>query len=389
MPSLYHRRIAINIRLFVMLLLLLTTRCCHGLQSFRPSKIIIGRTSNHHHHVIRSVTSSSICQGIFPATALSLSLNNCNSPQCYLHGGRRISKSPYYRASLTKLYSQTNNSSPRNNSKDDDKDAISTHETETAAASSFLKQHLAQLEYDGKLQSKEAASINDSLLNLLHEEETTTTTAAAFQNRNQINNNNMASSSVSNITQIFQTSIELFLTQTKSRQRLNSQRPIIENAGGYVRMIVRNQLSKKMMMSGSGGTTDDGGGSGQQYRLDVVKEQQQQQGSNHQFVDDTIQQQQRQEQVEGRQTQQQAKQPQHDSTNNDNTNIQTILQSFLHSNQIQPNELNDSCLETLNQTSPNMVQYALEAYVHQKERRLRKGMTPILDPSSYVLKILR
>ena len=117
MPSLHHRRIAINIRLFVMLLLLLTTRC-HGLQSFRPCKII-GRTSHHHHHVIRSVTSSSLCQGIFPATALSLLRNNCNndSPSFHHRDGRRIPKSPYYRASLIKLYSQTNNSSPRN--KDD------------------------------------------------------------------------------------------------------------------------------------------------------------------------------------------------------------------------------------------------------------------------------
>jgi hypothetical protein len=44
---------------------------------------------------------------------------------------------------------------------------------------------------------------------------------------------------------------------------------------------------------------------------------------------------------------------------------------------------------SLSQTSATTAQYVLEAYVRQKQRRLKNGMKSILDPSSYVLTILR
>jgi len=78
-----------------------------------------------------------------------------------------------------------------------------------------------------------------------------------------------------------------------------------------------------------------------------------------------------------------------DSTNNESCNIQSILQPFIQNDQITSQELNKQCIVSLSQTSATTAQYVLEAYVRQKQRRLKNGMKSILDPSSYVLTILR
>ena len=78
-----------------------------------------------------------------------------------------------------------------------------------------------------------------------------------------------------------------------------------------------------------------------------------------------------------------------DSTNNESCNIQSILQPFIQNNQITSQELNKQCIVSLSQTSATTAQYVLEAYVQQKQRRVKNGMKSILDPSSYVLTILR
>ena len=344
MPSLHHRSIAIKNITTAMLMLLLTTLCpkrCRGLQIFRSSKI--GRTSQHHHYGdIRSVTSSSLRHGI------STVVTAC-SPHSNHRGCQRISKYPHHKASLIKLYSQ-NNSSPS------DDDVTTTRAIEKAATSSFLKQHLAQLEYDGKLCSEEVTSINDSLLNLLQDE-------TAFHHHN---------TAVSNVTHVLQTSIELFMAQKESRLGLNT-RPI-ENVGGYVRAIVRNQLNKSSNSVG-------------QHRVDVdaAKQQGHHVGGRSNQFDGALNQQQKQQ---PQQVQHQEQQP-NISSKNDNQSIHTLLQPFIQRSQLNQNELNESCLQTLSQTSIDMAQYALEAYVRQKQRRLAKDMAPILDPSSYVLKILR
>lgn len=77
------------------------------------------------------------------------------------------------------------------------------------------------------------------------------------------------------------------------------------------------------------------------------------------------------------------------NSNNESCNIQSILQPFIQANQITSQELNKQCIVTLSQTSATTAQYVLEAYVRQKQRRVKNGMKSILDPSSYVLTILR
>ena len=218
MPSLHRRSTPIDsIVITAMLLMLMTTVCrpkrCHGLQ--------IGRTLHHRQHhyggIVRSVTSSSLCHGISAPYV----------PHSHPRGGRRISKYSH-KSSLIKLYSQTNNnnSSPHhdpNNVIDDDATTTTTttRPIETAAISSFLKQHLAQLEYDGKLLPEEVSSINDSLQNLLHQDDDEITSFHNHKNNNR---------TVSNVTHVIQTSIELFIAQRESRGRMKI-RPI-ENVGG-------------------------------------------------------------------------------------------------------------------------------------------------------------
>ena len=370
MPSLHRRSTPIDsIIITAMLFMLLTTVCrpkrCHGLQIFRP---LHHRQHHHYGGIVRSVTSSSLRYGI----------STPYLPHSHHRGGRRISKYSH-KSSLINLYSQTNNnnSSPHhdpNNVIDDDAATTTTTTTrpiETAAISSFLKQHLAQLEYDGKLLSEEVSSINDSLQNLLVlNQDDDEITSFHYHNNNR---------TVSNVTHVIQTSIELFIAQRESRWRMKI-RPI-ENVGGYVRTIVRNELSKSTSSSSG------------QYFVDAMEQPPGHRvgddgGDGHQFVVvDTIQQPQQWEQPQQVQQQQEHHQPKN-SSKHDNPSIHTLLQPFIQRSQINQHELNESCLQTLNQTSTDMVQYALEAYVRQKQRRLVKGMVPILDPSSYVLKIL-
>jgi len=313
MPSSLHRRRIIAVILIITMLL--TTLCpkrCHGLQFFHPStKRLL--THHHRHHRGRlvplqrqgAIINSSCRRGI------SSLLSNDYSLNCHL-GGRCISKYPP-RAIITKLYSNNNSSND-----------VTTNHTIGKAASSFLKQHLAQLEYDGKLSTDEVTSITDSLMMLLEDE-------------TALNN-----TTVANFASVLQTSIELFMAQKESRIRANAR--AIENVGGYVRAIVRNQLDSSNNSVGNN------------HGVDSAKQQQQQQPND---------------------------------TSNGNGSIHTLLESFIQSGQMNQNELNEPCLLTLSQTSTDMAQYALEAYIRQKQRRVAKDMAPILDPSSYVLKILR
>lgn len=293
MPSLHCHRIACNLTITMLLLTTLCPKRCRGLQNIFSSTT---RRTSRHYGGRRFVSSQRRL-----STALPLLSNDHYYRSKYPH-----------RATLTKLYS-TNS------------DDVATLRSIEKAASSFLKQHLAQLEYDGKLTSNEATSVA-SCLQVLLEGETTLDNIA-----------------MSNFTNVVQTSIESYLTQKESRRRLNS-RPI-ENVGGYVRTIVRNQLAN----------------SRSSHRIDAINNDKKQQ--------------------------QQQQQPK--SSNNTCENIHPLLQPFIQRNQINQNELNESCLRTLSQTSNDVAQYALEAYVRQKQRRLEKDMAQISDPSLYVLKILR
>eukprot|EP00986_Skeletonema_menzelii_P020899 scaffold32641_cov160-Skeletonema_menzelii.AAC.1 len=144
----------------------------------------------------------------------------------------------------------------------------------------------------------------------------------------------------------------------------------IENVGGYVRTIVRNELSKSTSSSSSSG----------QYFVDAMEQPPGHRvgdgGDGHQFVVvDATRQQQQWEQPQQVQQQQEHHQPKNSSKHdNPSPSIHTLLQPFIQRGQINQHELNESCLQTLNQTSTDMVQYALEAYVRQKQRRLVKGM---------------
>jgi hypothetical protein len=298
--------------------------------------------------------------GRFISTTPPLSLLSDNysflDRHYYRHRDGRCSWNNHLHKTAIKLYS--------NNSPTDDKhhesssnnynnggNIASGNDILRKTASSFLKKHLSQLEYDGKLSTNEVKSITDALLE--------------FNNDNSlflIHNNG---SNATDFCTILQSSIDLYMVQKESRLKWNIRPIIIANVGGYVRTIIRSQLDRYS-------NNNDSSNNNNNRIIDTVKQTQ------HQW---------QQEQLQNSSNSNEESIP--TTTTTTTTTNTALLQSFIQKGLIDKNELNASCLSTLHHASTEMVQYALEAYVRQKQRRIVKGMTPILDPSSYVLKILR
>lgn len=313
--------------IIIIIIMLLTTLCppkrCHSLQIFLPSSTRRW-LGNQNGRRLSSSTTATIAK---PTQRQHGPLLNDYSLNYHWGGGRYycVTRNPHHRATTIKLYSSN---SPTEHHNVESNDNVTTNHI-GKAASSFLRKHVSQLEYDGKLSTEEATSIIDTITDskILEDE-----TAAAALN------------DAANFSTMLQTSIELFIAQKESRLKSNT-RPIA-NVGGYVRTIIRNQLDKSL--------------------------------SSAVVIDKTTQQQQQQP-------------PPQSNSNGNESNIHTLLQTFIDKGEINATELDESCILSLSQTttSTETAQTALEAYVRQKQRRVVKDMTPILDPSSYVLKILR
>lgn len=327
-PQLCRRIVAVVTKLLLKIImpLFLTPkqRCCHSLQQcFLPSTLITQRLTGHKNYNFgcrSSLATIGTLTQKHDGAARSRSTSSIRPPNNYLH-----------RATVSRLNSNSpasgQNDGERHESKKENDISMTNNNNGGVAAASIVKHYLSQLEYDGKVSAEEATSISDALL---------FSNPVILDNSNK--NDNDAQHNINFFSRVLQTSIESYMVQKESRRKSGSSP--IQNVGGYVQTIVRNQLL---------------GMKGVLHANQQLHQQQQQ--NNLPQIDDK--------------------------------SIHSILQSSIQKGYIHQNELDESCIQALNQTSTAIAQYALEGYIRQKKRRLVKNLKPILDPSSYVLKILR
>lgn len=133
------------------------------------------------------------------------------------------------------------------------------------------------------------------------------------------------------IKKIIPQSIEVYLTQKMRRIELGGE--AIRNPGLYVRSVMKKNMERE--------------------GLDIPDEKQATRGGNDFHVDDT--------------------------------NLESIIRSF----DIQQSDLNEKCMIALSRSSIQTAKYALDVFAKQTRRREINGLKKILDPSSYILAVLR
>jgi len=133
------------------------------------------------------------------------------------------------------------------------------------------------------------------------------------------------------IMKIIPQSIEVYLTQKMRRIELGGE--AIGNPGLYVRSVMKKNMGRQ--------------------GIDTPDEKQATRGGNNFHVGDT--------------------------------NLESIISSF----DIQQSDLNEKCLIALSRSPIQTAKYALDVFAKQTRRREMKGIKKILDPSSYILAVLR
>ena len=147
---------------------------------------------------------------------------------------------------------------------------------------------------------------------------------------------------------ILQTSVDSYLTQKTKRRELG--RDAIGNPGSYIRSIVKKEIE---LIDG-------------QSTTHVAAEK----------YDNLIE-------------SSSDKSPSHIENITEDALGVANLRELLRFNQIEPNELNESCLHALSKHPASTVRYVLETYKDQKSRRKESEIDDIASPSAYVMAIMR
>ena len=211
---------------------------------------------------------------------------------------------------------------------------------EVVGISPELQSCVSKFVNDGSLSENESKTINNALF-------------LSHYGRNLLD----SSGSADEMAEIIKTSIDSYLTQ--KMKRIETRREPIANVGGYVRSIVKKQIEMMELMQVSSSNNVQRGSS--EAANDVPSTSQMK-----------------------TYTEPGPKAP----TEKIDLDMAGVLE-LLRFNYIEPNELNESCLNALSKHSVAAIKYALETYSKQKKRRELSGMDKIASPSSYVMAVLR